>query len=153
MNSILKTALVGLVVAILGTKAFGDGYNPYQKLSYANDPTRRASAPAGATVKSEVPRPQSDMRAAVASQPAVFFKVGDVALVGKAKCEVKLGETVIGNVSQGTRIAVLAVQGNWIGAKVAQNGKQLSGWITAGDLVSSNALAGDPQNPDKSNKP
>ena len=92
-------------------------------------------------------------RTAVAGQPAVSFKVGDVVLVGKAKCEVKLGETVIGKVSQGTRIAVLAVQGNWIGAKVDQNGKQLSGWITAGDLVSSNALAGDPQNPDKSNKP
>jgi len=153
MNSILNTAIIGLVVAILGTKAFGDGYNPYQKLSYANDPTRAASAPTRATEKSEAPHLQSDTRAAVASPPATSFKVGDVALVGKPKCQMKLGETVIGNVSQGTHITVLAVQGNWIGAKVDQSGKRLSGWITAGDLVSSNALAGDPQNPDKTNKP
>jgi hypothetical protein len=148
MHSILKTALVALVVASLGATAVGDGYDPHQKLSYANDPTRQASAPARAM--SEAPRPPSAAGAAVASQPSVSFKVGDMVLVGKSKCELKLGETVVGNVSRGTRVTVLAVQGNWIGAKVDQNGKQLSGWITDGDLVSSNALAGDPQSPDKS---
>jgi hypothetical protein len=73
-------------------------------------------------------------------EPApLVLKAGDMAVVTKAKAELKIGDRVLTTVPQGTKFTIVQTWGTWIGANVEQNGQKFSGWIANTDVASNPA--------------
>jgi homogentisate 1,2-dioxygenase len=134
MNSMQKISLTLVAfVSFASTALAGGGYKNsagYQMLnSSRSNATRTYAVPA-----------QAQTRQSYSYEPALVLKAGDRAVLAKAG-ELRVGTSVLASLPQGTRITVVAVQGNWIGTNVEQNGQKLSGWIANTDLAN-NSVTG-----------
>ena len=131
MNAMLKVFLAAIIVASMATTTLAGGgsvgrqYYPTQ--SYY---------PAQSYV---VAQPQVETRQAYSYEPGVTFKAGDMAVVGKAVSDLKIGTQVLATIPQGTRISVITVQDNWVGTSIDRNGQKVSGWVWGSDLAASAA--------------
>ncbi len=109
------------------------GYDWRQKITYGNDPTRRAAASGSAAYSASVFASNMEARRAYSYQP-LAFKTGDTLEVAASQAELKLGNQVLANLRQGQRIYVTAVQGPWVGTHVEHEGRQIGGWILGSEL-------------------
>jgi hypothetical protein len=141
MNALLKISLTAVVVASFATTSYADSKRPW--LHTSDDFTTAIQPPARTYyyVPRYTAQPQAAERRAFSYEPAPAFKTGDSVVVSKATSELKVGNRVLANLPKGTKFAVVAVQGSWIGANVDQNGQKLSGWVLVGDIATDAAAA------------
>jgi hypothetical protein len=131
MNTLLKVTLSLVVVSSLVTNVFADSKRPYKNTPDDFWAQWNLSARNGVTVM----QPQVESRREYSYEPTPSLKAGDTVFAARATVDVKLGDRVIANVPQGTRLTVLSVLGQWIGVNVEQNGHLVAGWILASDLA------------------
>ncbi len=133
MNTMLKLSFTFIAVASFAASALADSKRPWAHTS-DDFSAQQAHVQTYAAV-TYAAQPQVESRRAFSFEPAPTFKAGDMAVVAKAMSQLKVGNRLLANVPQGTRFTVLAVQGNWIGASIEQNGRQVSGWVANADLT------------------
>jgi hypothetical protein len=143
MNALLRMSLPLLVVSSLVTNALADSKRPWKNTpddfwGQQNWGQQNFASRSSATVM----QPQVEARRAYSYEPAPSPKAGDTVFAARAAVDVKLGDHVIANVPQGTRITVLAVQGPWVGVNIEQGGHQVGGWILATDLTTKSTASG-----------
>lgn len=131
----MNTKLTGLLCAALTISlvSVAFAYDWRQKITYGNDPTKRAATRFSATYATPVLGADVESRRAFSYQP-LAYQPGDTLEVTAKQAELKIGDRVLATVRQGQRIHVAAVQGPWVGTHIEHEGRQISGWILASEL-------------------